>query len=478
MKGIKIATLAALLAFAVVPAQANFAKTKVENYAHPTMLLNQTQKIMGNIGESTYVIGGQVFKPKHKKLFVEGKENVYVASFANNLINILKTNQKGYVFDPKAPVLRSELAVILAETFSVVDASDYKVQYSDVQEGYWAKEWIYKALDKGLMIGYPSGVFKPDQPVTKAEVFATIAQIVDTKYAKTSTPKLGNDKIEYIPTWANNATNEVVATGILNNAINKDKVVKEEYLSKEQTAFLLAELRKGIFLSKNIKLNGAVCEKLAKANPVLLNVKLNDRINAKHSNAGEKFTATTTKDVTIKGVEFKAGSKVVGEVVAVARPGYKNEGYVKVRFLTIENGEVKADFPAKISEVKAGELKNPNIVARFLGAPIEGAARIAGIAGRTAGVGVTTVGNRTEEFGDYLAGTLVETFAGKPISGVKSFGNSILTVFKGTADIVWLALSGTFGVLYEVGDEIMYVIMPSLSNSSSLNPNEEITIVF
>ena len=387
-------------------------------------------------------------------------------------------HQKGYVFDPKAPVLRSELAVILAETFSVVDASDYKVEYSDIQNDYWAKEWIYKALDKGLMIGYPSGVFKPDQPVTKAEVFATIAQIVDAQYAKTSAPKLGNDKIQYIPTWANDATAEVVATGILNNAVDKDKVVNAEYLSKEQTAWILSELRRGIFLSKNIKLSTETCDKLAKKNPVLLNVKLNDRIDAKHANAGEKFTATTTADVNIQGTEFKAGSKVVGEVVAVSRPGYKNPGYVKVKFLTIENGETSLDFPKEISEVKAGELKNPNIVARFLGAPIEGAARIAGIAGRTAGVGVTTVGNRTEEFGDYLAGTLVETFSGKPVSGIKSFGNSILTVFKGTADIVWLALSGTFGVLYEVGDEIMYVILPSLSNSSSLNPNEEITIVF
>ncbi len=59
-----------------------------------------------------------------------------------------------------------------------------------------------------------------------------------------------------------------------------------------------------------------------------------------------------------------------------------------------------------------------------------------------------------------------------------SAGNVLVTTGKGIFDFSKLIVSGTFGVLYELGDEIVYVLVPSLSNSSSLNPNEELTIVF
>ncbi|UKI41739.1 MAG: hypothetical protein L6V95_01415 [Candidatus Melainabacteria bacterium] len=48
----------------------------------------------------------------------------------------------------------------------------------------------------------------------------------------------------------------------------------------------------------------------------------------------------------------------------------------------------------------------------------------------------------------------------------------------GVVNVVKLAVSGTFGVVYEFTDEIRYLIVPSYSNDSSINPNEEMTIIF
>lgn len=36
--------------------------------------------------------------------------------------------------------------------------------------GHWAEQSIRRAMDKGLMQGYPDGSWKPDQPVTRAEL--------------------------------------------------------------------------------------------------------------------------------------------------------------------------------------------------------------------------------------------------------------------------------------------------------------------
>ena len=113
-----------------------------------------------------------------------------------------------------------------------------------------------------------------------------------------------------------------------------------------------------------------------------------------------------------------------------------------------------------------------------MGAPLSAAARITGVAGRTIGSGVDIVGNGLEQFGDNLSNTLVNTLSLQPVAGVKSFGNSILTVGKGIYDIGKLLVSGVFGVVYEFTDEVKYLIIPSASNDSSLNPGEELVIVY
>ena len=111
-------------------------------------------------------------------------------------------------------------------------------------------------------------------------------------------------------------------------------------------------------------------------------------------------------------------------------------------------------------------------------APFTASARVVGVADRTVGSAVNVTGNGLEKVGDNLSDTFVETFSLQPVAGAKSFGNVFVTVGKGVYDLCKLAVSGTFGVLYEFTDEVRYLIVPSYSNNSSLNPGEELTIIF
>ena len=91
---------------------------------------------------------------------------------------------------------------------------------------------------------------------------------------------------------------------------------------------------------------------------------------------------------------------------------------------------------------------------------------------------VATTANRLEETGDNLSNVFVETLSGHPGTGVKSLGFAFWSVGKGVYDIAKESVSGVFGVVYEVADELVYIILPSASNNSSLNPNEELVILF
>lgn len=469
---------ATTIAFAAIATVALAEEPKVEAYAHPTLFGTQSQTLID--AESTYQTGGQILKSKNR-LGVKNKGDVFISSWSRDLLKAMKESQEkaGYskdMFNPRKPILRSELAFALTEG---LNAKSSNVDYSDVTEGYWAKDRIDTATDAGYMIGYPSGVFKPDQPITKAEVFATIAKQINVKY-NDGVPYYKGKAMQYIPSWAYNATNEVIASGLLNSVPDTNKVINSEYLSKEQVAYLVGALRSNSSFAKNLANAGSQSQCCRKAGVTTLKIKLLDRLSAKTSNIGEAFTAKTTQDVVVDGVTFPCGSIVRGEVIEVQRPGVNKCGFIKVKFNKIKNLEDNCEkaLPSSIASASADDVKNPNFVARLLGFPFTGAGRVVGVAGRTAGSMVNVAANGLEEIGDELGNTFVETLTLHPGRGMASAGNVLATTGKGIFDFGKLIVSGTFGVLYELGDEITYVLVPSLSNSSSLNPNEELTIVF
>lgn len=452
------------------------ATQKFEAYAHPTMFGSQAQ--VTNSADAAYITGGKIAKSTNK-IGVTNKDQVLVDSWVKDVMSLIKTNQTSTtVFNEKMPVLRSELAVILAEGFDLRNTTAVK-KYTDVTESYWATKWIYGALNAGVMIGYPDKTFRPDQPVTKAEVFATIAQLIDVPMDRSLVvPPFKGKAIEFIPKWAIVPTKEVIASELLEAVPYPEKVNSDEYLSKEQVAYLVGTLKQNWATKNTIGKDSNAPDCVKNYAPTVLNIKLADRLSARHSNVGDKFTAKTTKDVTINGTAFPAGSQVKGEIIEVVRPGVDNPGYIKVKFNEIKNGDCSVEFPKNISQAQADALKNPNFIARLFGFPLSGAGRVVGVVGR-GGAGIVNVaGNGLEQLGDNLSNVFVDTLSLQPVAGLKNIGNAFVTVGKGVFDISKIVVSGTFGILYEVTDEIRYLIVPSYSNSSSLNPGEELTIVF
>lgn len=449
---------------------------KLEAYAHPTLFNAEAQTYVD--GNSVYQVGGKIYKTKNR-IGVKNKDSVYVDSWARDVLSLIKERSGGELFNPKMPILRSEIAVVLAEGFDIRPVGKTK-KYSDVASNYWANEWIARATDAGVMIGYPDRTFKPDQPITKAEVFAVIAQIIDVPTDKSLlVPEFNGKAIDYIPSWAISATKEVVNSELLDQVPDPARVNDDMYLSKEQVAYLVGTLRSNFASSSGKIAKDKLAPDCVKSyKPVYLNVKLADRISAKTSNIGQKFAGVITKEVEINNNVFPAGSKIKGEVVEVKRPGLKNPGFIKVKFLEIRNGDCVAQFPKNITEAQAREIKNPNFIARLFGAPFSASARVVGVAGRTVGTGVNIAANGIEEIGDEVSDGFVDTLSLQPVAGVKRFGSSFITLGKGIFDTCKNIIGGTFGVIYEITDEIVYLILPSLSNSSSLNPGEEILVIF
>ena len=448
------------------------ADDSIQAYAHPTLFGTQGHSLV--TADSDVIIGGKIYKPAKAKS-IEGKQNVIVSREAKKMLTDMQSKmdqKRGAIYDPKMPVLRSELAFLISEGLGLTKAATDS--YSDVTASYWAKEEIDRVLTQDIMIGYPDNTFKPDKAINKAEVFCTFAKMMNVPASATAVPTLNGKELKYIPTWAYAATNEVIASGILKVLPDQDKVINDEYLSKEQVAFLVSAMKKNFKIDLK---NGAVgCA--TKYQKTAVKIKLSERLSARTSNVNDTFTAKTTEDVTINGVNFPAGSTIKGKVTAVARPGVKRPGYIEVEFNTIKNGDNCVELPKKLASAQVDVAKNPNILSRIVGAPFSMVGRIAGVSGRSVSETAEVIANGAEEILDNCSDSMSDTFSLHPLKGLKSVGSGVIAVGKGVYNITKYAVSGTFGILYEFVDECKYIIVPNTTNDSSLNPDEELTIIF
>ena len=213
---------------------------KVEVYAHPSLMNADATEFKD--ADSIYRIGGKVLKQKNRVGFTN-KENMYVNAWSKDLLNAMSVRKGDRDFDIKMPISRSELAYMLSEGLNMKSVGVVK-KYTDVTASYWANEEIKKATAADVMIGYPDKSFKPDQAITKAEVFATVAKLMEVPYTNDGTaPTLNGKKIENIPTWAYGCTKEVVASGLIDNLPDEKTLLEAPYLSRHQVANLIGELR-------------------------------------------------------------------------------------------------------------------------------------------------------------------------------------------------------------------------------------------
>ena len=60
--------------------------------------------------------------------------------------------------------------------------------YPDVDESYWAYPQINLLTEKGVIVGYPDGTFKPDENVTRAEFAAMAIRALGQEHTKVVQP--------------------------------------------------------------------------------------------------------------------------------------------------------------------------------------------------------------------------------------------------------------------------------------------------
>ena len=395
-------------------------------------------------------------------------------------------------FKPSRNISRAEFATMLVKGLDTDDYSCSKNQlFSDVPRHHWANSAISQAVNQNLLKGYPNGLFKPANPVTRAEALCAVSKKItcdiDACKAKEILSKYhdGNS----VPEWAQIPVAKALQQGALNNSPNPEMIYPFKDATRADVASMLQTIRVASGIDKNpVTANNscpitpddkqAYIENEEIVSIPTLKLEFLDQVNSKFAHVGQRFAAKTLEDVTIDGCSYPCGSKVYGKVVEVIRPSGCQKGALKLAFTEIEHCGNKTKLPAQILTAQINKSNTPNILARTIAMPFRWAGSLVGVVGRTTGGMISNLGNAVENVSNGAGTTLSEVFQGQFMAAGRSLADAGMETIKAPVDFTRTALSGSMGLLQTTGDEVAYVVDAKGYKLSSVNPKEHITIAF
>lgn len=107
---------------------------------------------------------------------VSGKDwfNVAVSTMTN--AGIIEGYPDG-TFKPNNPITRAELATMISRFDLDYDGKINGYDFSDIL-GHWAEDEIHQSAYRGWVVGYPDGTFRPDRYITRAETVTMINRVL------------------------------------------------------------------------------------------------------------------------------------------------------------------------------------------------------------------------------------------------------------------------------------------------------------
>jgi len=143
-------------------------------------------------------------------------------------------------FQPDAPLTRAEFAALL-NTAMLENGAATTSTFADVPETYWAQQAINQVVAAGYMSGYSDNEFRPDEPVPRYQVMATLTEGLGL--AAPDDPQVTlqrfTDDISGLPDWARDKVAAAVAADIAVNHPNVDELRPMETATRAEIAAMI-----------------------------------------------------------------------------------------------------------------------------------------------------------------------------------------------------------------------------------------------
>ncbi|MEM9908217.1 MAG: S-layer homology domain-containing protein [Cyanobacteria bacterium P01_D01_bin.44] len=142
-------------------------------------------------------------------------------------------------FKPDDPVTRAQLARFLTQSFALTPETE-ALDFSDVATDYWASESIEDAVTGGFMVGFPDETFRPEDEVPRAQVLTALVTGLNTQAAgdvKAAIERYSD--ADKIPEWAEGKMAAATQAGIVVNHPEISQLAPNQPATRAEVAAML-----------------------------------------------------------------------------------------------------------------------------------------------------------------------------------------------------------------------------------------------
>lgn len=428
--------------------------------------------------------------------FPDVPENYWAACPIDKLaMNDVVVGYPDRTFKPGRCVSRAEFATMMVKGYNLNSCGlCSKSLFKDVPRGHWANPLIAKAVEEGIMCGYPDCKFKPNQSVSRVEAITAMAHGITCDMDACKAKEILSQYCDgcSVPDWAQIPVAKALLSGVLKTSLDPNTISPCKEASRAEIADMLQNTRVTIGYDTN---PATACACPAPVEPCCpkkaymeneemikiptLKLKFKDEINAKSSHVGQQFAATTCEEVTLNGKCYPCGSRVNGKIVEVIRPNGCEKGALKLAFTNIEDCcGCQCDLPRQILTAQVSCENQQNIVARLVAAPFTMFGGLVGTTARTLGGMISNAGNAVENVSGGVGIASSEIFQGQFRAAGRSLQDAAKETIVAPIDFTRTAISGATGLFQTTGDEVAYLVDPKGAKISAINPTERVTIAF
>jgi len=143
--------------------------------------------------------------------------------------------------------MKKRLVTLLAGLLTVLSLGFGLAQFSDVPAGHWAKEAVESLAAKGIIVGFPDGTFRGNEPITRYQaaliIYRLLQQIEEELKAKGEAPTLEAltpEDLEALKNAIQELAAELAALGVRVSALEDSAATKDDIARLEA---LIEELR-------------------------------------------------------------------------------------------------------------------------------------------------------------------------------------------------------------------------------------------
>ncbi len=143
------------------------------------------------------------------------------------------------VFKPEEPVNRAQLATLINEAFDLSD-SEAAIAFNDLQAAEWAKEAIESSVKGGFMNGFPDKSFQPNLPVPRVQVLTALVTGLNTQAEGEVEAAISQyADVDKIPDWAVDKMAAATQAGLVVNYPDISQLAPNQSASRAEVAAMI-----------------------------------------------------------------------------------------------------------------------------------------------------------------------------------------------------------------------------------------------